>query len=222
MAKTQLLIFLAALAIALLGVEGDSVAVKKRPTETTASRGTGKGARQHAGKRRGRAAKKTRKSKKKPDAKPDKPAEDDKTEEPASEQGNGGSSEAASVGSKLRKSAAEGLEPKPTLGAEGVMTGGGLRQNTRMEFDARVVRGETAGSGAVILFERGPRHLAPLTKKRTRFLDETIEGVLGKEEAIAAREKRERARRQKAKHHSTSESKDATKKSNGESNGKQK
>ena len=55
------------------------------------------------------------------------------------------------------------------------------RYSRRMEFDARLVYGETAGSGAVILFERGQRQLPPLTKQRTRFLSATIESVLGPE-----------------------------------------
>jgi hypothetical protein len=49
----------------------------------------------------------------------------------------------------------------------------------RMEFDARLVYGETAGSGAVILFDRGLRELPPLTEQRKRFLSATIEPVYG-------------------------------------------
>ncbi len=58
-------------------------------------------------------------------------------------------------------------------------TGVSLRRSNHMEFDARLVRGETAGSGAVILFERAARRLPPLTKQRTRFLAATLEPVLG-------------------------------------------
>lgn len=52
-----------------------------------------------------------------------------------------------------------------------------LRRSNRMEFDARLVRGETAGSGGVVLFDRGNRELPALTKTRTRFLEATLREV---------------------------------------------
>lgn len=55
----------------------------------------------------------------------------------------------------------------------------GMRHSRHMEFDARLIKGETAGSGAVILFDRGTRHLPRLTQRRTEFLDATIKPVLG-------------------------------------------
>jgi hypothetical protein len=58
--------------------------------------------------------------------------------------------------------------------------GAAAQYSRRMEFDARLVYGETAGSGAVILFERGQRQLPPLTEQRTRFLSATTEPVFGK------------------------------------------
>lgn len=57
--------------------------------------------------------------------------------------------------------------------------GGATQRSDRMEFDARLVYGETAGSGAVILFERGQRQLPPLTKQRTEFLSATTEPIFG-------------------------------------------
>jgi len=57
---------------------------------------------------------------------------------------------------------------------------GMAQRSNRMEFDARLVYGETAGSGAVILFERGQRNLPPLTKQRTEFLAATTEPIFGK------------------------------------------
>jgi hypothetical protein len=48
-----------------------------------------------------------------------------------------------------------------------------------LEFDARVVRGETAGEGAVVLVDRGRRALRPLVRRRTRFLRPTLRAVLG-------------------------------------------
>lgn len=58
-------------------------------------------------------------------------------------------------------------------------TSGNVRRSNRMEFDARLVKGEAAGSGAVILFDRGARKLPPLTHKRSRFLDASLRPVLG-------------------------------------------
>jgi len=54
---------------------------------------------------------------------------------------------------------------------------GSLRRSNKMEFDARLVRGETAGTGAVVLFDRGQRELPSLTEERTGFLDATIREV---------------------------------------------
>ncbi len=65
---------------------------------------------------------------------------------------------------------------------DSALKSGATQRSNRMEFDARLVYGETAGSGAVILFERGQRHLPPLTKQRTRFLTATTEPVLGKKD----------------------------------------
>ena len=59
-------------------------------------------------------------------------------------------------------------------------TESGMRHSRHMEFDARLVRGETAGSGAVVLFDRGERQLPRLTRLRESFLRATIEPVLGK------------------------------------------
>jgi hypothetical protein len=67
----------------------------------------------------------------------------------------------------------EGAEAGPAVGS-------GMRHSRHMEFDARLVRGETAGSGAVILFDRGARDLPRLTRRRREFLNATVEPVLGK------------------------------------------
>jgi hypothetical protein len=65
-------------------------------------------------------------------------------------------------------------------GAEPPGANAAAQYSRRLEFDARLVYGETAGSGAVILFERGQRQLPPLTEQRKKFLTATIESVLGK------------------------------------------
>jgi hypothetical protein len=54
-----------------------------------------------------------------------------------------------------------------------------LRRGNRMEFDARLIRGESAGSGAVFLFERGQRPLPSMINKRKSFLRDTVGSVLG-------------------------------------------
>lgn len=54
-----------------------------------------------------------------------------------------------------------------------------LQRSNRMEFDGRLIRGETAGAGAVFLFERAPRPLPSMVKKRTSYLADTIRSVMG-------------------------------------------
>lgn len=54
-----------------------------------------------------------------------------------------------------------------------------LQRSNRMELDARVVRGETARSGAVYLFQRAPRRLPPLVGLHQSYLDEIVVPVLG-------------------------------------------
>ena len=54
-----------------------------------------------------------------------------------------------------------------------------LRRSNRMDFDARLVRGETAGTGAVVLFSRGNRRLPNLLERRRGFLRPTVEEVMG-------------------------------------------
>jgi hypothetical protein len=53
----------------------------------------------------------------------------------------------------------------------------GLRRSNRMEFDARVVKGERA-TGAVYLFQRVPRRLPPLLRLRPNPLDRIVRPVL--------------------------------------------
>ena len=63
--------------------------------------------------------------------------------------------------------------------ADAPQLGGGLRRSNRMEFDARLIRGETAGSGAVFLFQRAPRPLPSMVPLRTSYLHETVDQRLG-------------------------------------------
>ncbi|MEM6959069.1 MAG: hypothetical protein AAF645_25535, partial [Myxococcota bacterium] len=82
---------------------------------------------------------------------------------------------------------------------EGVRTTGSLQRSNRMEFDARLVRGETAGAGAVVLFSRGSRPLPPLTGERRGFSRRTVRDVIGSRDAAAddapARQRRRRRSR---------------------------
>ena len=55
---------------------------------------------------------------------------------------------------------------------------GSLRRSNRMEFDARLVRGETAGSGAVFLFQRAPRALPSMVPLRKSYLHRSVDQVL--------------------------------------------
>jgi hypothetical protein len=48
-----------------------------------------------------------------------------------------------------------------------------------MEFDARLIQGETAKSGAVYIFERAPRKLPPLVKLKKSYLKKIVHPVLG-------------------------------------------
>lgn len=57
--------------------------------------------------------------------------------------------------------------------------GGSLQRSNRMEFDARLIRGETAGSGAVFLFQRAPRALPSMVPLRKSYLQGTVDEVLG-------------------------------------------
>ncbi len=54
-----------------------------------------------------------------------------------------------------------------------------MQRGNRMEFDGRLIRGETAGSGAVFLFQRVPRPLPSMVKTRTSYLSDTVQEVLG-------------------------------------------
>ncbi|MEZ4248674.1 MAG: hypothetical protein R3B99_10580 [Polyangiales bacterium] len=63
-------------------------------------------------------------------------------------------------------------------------------QSRRLDFDARVIRGETAGRGAIVLFERGGRAFAPLARVRRKFLLPTILAVFGEEPARPAEDER--------------------------------
>ena len=96
--------------------------------------------------------------------------------------------EAQAEGSEDEGAASEPAADTETRGEGGPQPSAGtLRRSNKMEFDARLIRGQTAGSGAVVLFDRGQRELPALTKMRTRFLDATVREVFDKDSAGASK-----------------------------------
>lgn len=151
-------------------------------------------------KSRGKARKAARR------ARPSKARRGSKGRKPAASQSD---EEAARVGEQLEDNVAgrevsDQAEVGTVAGAivgeneeEQTATGGGMRHSRHMEFDARLVRGETAGSGAVVLFDRGDRRLPRLTRLRDRFLRATVEPVLGKRKLDEPRPPRPEKRKEK-------------------------
>lgn len=86
-------------------------------------------------------------------------------------------------------------------GAQSQMSGG-LRRGNRMEFDARLIRGETAGSGAVFLFQRAPRPLPSMVPLRTSYLHETVDQRLGQRYAKSLTEAKAKALKDKVREQS--------------------
>lgn len=70
---------------------------------------------------------------------------------------------------------------------------GQLQRSDRMEFDARLIRGERA-SGAVFLFQRTPRKLPSMVERRRTYLEGSIRTTLGDDWAETFQEERERSR----------------------------
>ncbi|MBI5526436.1 MAG: hypothetical protein HY897_08875 [Deltaproteobacteria bacterium] len=70
---------------------------------------------------------------------------------------------------------AEKAEPA----AQGPEGGPMLQRSNRLEFDARLIQGQLAKSGAIFLFDRAPRPLPPLFKLRRSYLDDIVEPELG-------------------------------------------
>lgn len=63
----------------------------------------------------------------------------------------------------------------PTLPPRGDDEGGGRRGPARIEFDDRLVQGQTNKANAIYLFERRESAMRSLLKKRTNFHDEIDE-----------------------------------------------
>ncbi len=80
---------------------------------------------------------------------------------------------------KKKKKKVEEEPPKEEASGGEEAPSGSLRRSNRMEFDARLIRGETAGSGAVFLFQRAPRALPSMVPLRTSYLKDTVHRTLG-------------------------------------------
>lgn len=65
-------------------------------------------------------------------------------------------------------------EPKPTEGQA-------LRRGERVEFDARLIQGQTAKAGAVYLFERAGGDLSSMVDQRKSYRREIVEEVFPQE-----------------------------------------
>lgn len=58
---------------------------------------------------------------------------------------------------------------------------GSMQRSDRLDFDERLIQGQTARSGAVYLFSRPPRDLPELVKLRKSFRAEISRTVVGRE-----------------------------------------
>lgn len=77
-------------------------------------------------------------------------------------------------------------------GQKAQTSGSPLRRSNRMEFDARLVQGQTAQSGAVYLFQRAPRRLPPLLQLHQSYLDRIVDPVLGPDHETKKKKKEDR------------------------------
>ncbi len=79
-----------------------------------------------------------------------------------------------------RRPGAREKDPRMEPGKEGGAVGGGnpaLQRGTRLEFDGRLVQGQTARSGAVSLFERARSELRSMVRERQSYRDEIVKTV---------------------------------------------
>lgn len=89
-----------------------------------------------------------------------------------------GDDDAVARGSKKKD---KDKEEEPTPAPEEAADTTVMRSN-RMEFDERLVKGQSASSGAVYLFKRVPRHLPGLVPMRRSYRARIVEPVLGERE----------------------------------------
>ncbi len=153
--------------VLMLGLALPCAPALARPASVDATSTAACGARKRRGRRRRRKPRPTKKTNAQP---ANSPAKSD-----AAKAGPGGE-EAPDAGD----ADLTGLDESKGSGTAAPQAGGGLRRSNRMEFDARLVKGQTATSGAVYLFQRAPRKLPPLLKMHQSYLDRIVEPIFGK------------------------------------------
>ncbi|MBI5482802.1 MAG: hypothetical protein HY906_28360 [Deltaproteobacteria bacterium] len=84
-------------------------------------------------------------------------------------------------GGEKRRAGGRDKDPRMDApGKESGAVGGGnpaLQRGTRLEFDGRLVQGQTARSGAVYLFERARSELRSMVRERQSYRDEIVKTV---------------------------------------------
>jgi hypothetical protein len=90
---------------------------------------------------------------------------------------------AGEVSDSEKRKPPPGRDQDPRLnapGKEGGAAGGGnptLQRGQRLEFDGRLVQGQTARSGAVYLFERARSELRSMVRERQSYREEIVRSV---------------------------------------------
>lgn len=79
--------------------------------------------------------------------------------------------------------AASAPTPKGASGPATDEEGKTLQRGERVEFDARLIQGQSAKAGAVYLFARVATNLKSMVKERTSFRDKVVRTVYPTEEA---------------------------------------
>jgi hypothetical protein len=69
------------------------------------------------------------------------------------------------------------LENNPTKSSGGQVDPGALRRGGRVEFDGRLVQGQTAKSGAIYLFARKKTELKSMVDERSSYRKEVLRTV---------------------------------------------
>lgn len=72
---------------------------------------------------------------------------------------------------------ADAPAPAPAAGAKEDEEGRSLQRGERVEFDARLIQGQTAKAGAVYLFARVPTNLKSMVRERTTFREKIVRTV---------------------------------------------
>ena len=67
--------------------------------------------------------------------------------------------------------------PREAKGPAKALTPGTLRKGSRVEFDGRLVHGQTAKSGAIYLFARKRSELKSMVEERTNYRKEILRTI---------------------------------------------